>query len=121
MPKIAHALVGMTEQQVFDKVYLGLSARGFTRALECKDGACAYRGEVGPCAAGFLITNEEYALHRSKIEYTAWKELVDNSLAPAAHYSLVCSLQSAHDDGNTDMKAQLEKVARSYNLKVPNE
>jgi hypothetical protein len=123
----------MTAQQVFDTVYTTLKARGFTQA---RRGAwdCAYRSEVGPCAAGIFIPDEEYdrtfegtAVPTSGLvasHYTPAQSRLVNILASVVgedNLLLLREMQGAHDlsADSEHMEQRLRTVARAYRLTVP--
>jgi hypothetical protein len=117
----------MVRQEVFDKVWGVLLARGFTRGGEYRDATpesfvCLYRSSNGPCAAGIFIEDEEYnpvlegkdiICFQGKVKF--FTGLIDNEI------DFLRRLQRIHDKGNTPgkMKESLENFAKDYNLTIP--
>lgn len=89
-----------TAQEVFDQVATHLLTQN-QKSLTTK--GCAYRGENNlMCAAGCLISDEEYNHEMDnpgdKLENgTSWSELVDVEYAPPNHRILIGTLQTCHD------------------------
>lgn len=117
----------MTEQEVFDKVWEALKARGWTRAgVTRPDGKfqCQYRSPVGPCAIGLFIPDE---LYDPKMDEENWQTRFAVKLAPNLLVSefkgpsFLEDLQDAHDLGATpeEMETYFRKVASEYNLEIP--
>jgi hypothetical protein len=130
----------VTEQEIFDVVYLGLADQGFRPSISFNENvegtkaSCMYRGPDGlKCAAGHLIPDSAYT---SDLEYTSASALmyfIDNFDESALN--LIDTLQLAHD-GAADceyglehvdtfditpevLKSRLELVAKYCNLTVP--
>jgi hypothetical protein len=114
----------MNGQEAFTKVWTGLKAQGFLRALG-EGGTCAYRGTEGRrCAAGILIPDAEY---RPEFESKTISQLVRLKQVPSLNdmsedvRNVVQDCQWAHDDSITpaDMEGNLRNVAARYKLTVP--
>jgi len=71
-----------------------------------------YRGRNGrKCAAGCLISDEEYL---PTMEHMAWEELVDEGL-PAHHEDLIQELQKIHDNESIELwELKLEELRKTY-------
>lgn len=110
----------LTDQEVFDKVYLGLHSQGFRRSIN-EHNMCRYRGDYGrKCAAGWIIPDNLYSdkmesegvagLHVFRVVYS----LVEN-------VEFLRLLQMVHDSYNQPdkMKAELEALAKRRGLAIP--
>ena len=122
------SFMNLTHQEIFDKVADHL----FTQKCKCtKDNVCLYRGDDGTkCAAGCLITDEEYkpAMERKSISALMIPppqsiEYGENS-NPTTMVGLVQKLQHIHDgyhinygDWNTYMNKELSLLAERAGLK----
>jgi hypothetical protein len=106
-------LAQATPQQVFNQVRDHL----LKQAKKSKYGdVCLYHIETGAkCAAGCLISNEEYM---PWYERNSWSSMVhDFDEVPNAHYELIVSLQNVHDDGLPEhWEGQLKHIATSFLL-----
>ncbi len=82
-----------TAQEVFNQVVdhlLTQNQKSYT-----SHGGCLYRGPDNlKCAAGCLISDEEY---RPEWEQNGWDVLVEGGQVPDAHYELIRALQGVHD------------------------
>ena len=95
-----------TEQEVFDQVATHL----LTQMQKCRKegtGYCQYRNEEGlKCAAGCLISDEEYDSRmddNTGQKGTSWRCLMDNELVPITkHAELIAGLQHIHDSWSPD-------------------
>jgi hypothetical protein len=105
-----------TAQEVFDQVAIHLLTQG-EKAV--KDGTCLYRTESGlKCAAGALMSDEEYAALPENDRKSSWRNLVYATLAPFEHVDLINSLQHIHDSANVDnWERYLLITARDFNLR----
>lgn len=112
-----------TAQQVFDQVKNHLLKQNVrsTAAIQ----GCAYRGGWGSqklmCAAGCLISDEEYAERGSFImdgsNNTSWEYHVEKGRVPKEHFDLIKSLQTIHDqDDPSEWPAQLKELAAYHGL-----
>jgi hypothetical protein len=127
----------MDKQQIFNTVYLGLAKQG-KRAFSNSDsapagGSCQYRTIDGlKCAAGMLMTDEEFAGLKAKPHYERQYSPnnlkiihMDQSTVPAVirdNLDFVQELQAAHDEERsefTDTLALLRTVAAHHNLTIP--
>lgn len=99
-------------QEVFDHVATHLIQQ--TSRSESEDG-CRYRGPDGlKCAAGCLISDEEYS---EDFEEKGWISLVANSKVPAVHKDLIYKLQDLHDwDAPNLWKQKLVLLAQDFKL-----
>ncbi len=83
-----------TAQEVFDQVSTHLLKQR-RRSLLISGSVCAYRGHSGlKCAAGCLISDEEYTLG---LERYTWDELAFKKEVPTQHLELIRGLQVIHD------------------------
>lgn len=94
-------LENATAQEVFEQVKNHLLSQKVSS--KSKDGGSWYRlptedGKVISCAAGCLISDDEYKLIGDKIEGNWWGDLVGDGIAPEKHCELIAKLQSIHDD-----------------------
>ena len=104
-----------TAQEVFDQVAEHLLKQK-VRSVHSRDG-CAYRGvNDTQCAAGCLISDEEYNHLWDERGYQ-WYSLVRDRKVPGAHCTLICDLQRVHDNYQPDLwLRELDKIADSYGL-----
>lgn len=107
-----------TEQQVFDFVVAHLRKQG---EQSKNSNGCAYRGynEAGDtlmCAAGCLISDDQYTEQMDDMEDTTWGALVDSDIAPDAHESLIRELQIVHDRDRPAWEHGFQLVANKFNL-----
>lgn len=102
-----------TEQEVFDQVarhLLDQNACSFRRGYGCQ-----YRCDTLKCAAGCLISDDEYD---PGIEGADWMTLACDHKVPPDHKKLIRSLQLIHDQNSPDAwRRKLEDLAATYNLK----
>lgn len=127
----------MTEQEIFNKVYLHLKKQG------CKAGTmtafksfnCAYRGPNNTsCAVGCLIPDELYdpeiegvgveigSLCGMELNYKSEKlRAILTEIGLADHLHFLVKLQLAHDESETieEVLENLERVAKARNLIIP--
>jgi hypothetical protein len=131
MPRITLAtLPNASAQEVFDHVARHL----FLQGAKCTvgSGSCAYRDDTGKlaCAAGSLISDEEYAAlpedispnsFGRKTRTAPWDMLIFHGLVPKDHERLIISLQSIHDTWPIDKWSDgLRSVANGFNLNLEN-
>ena len=111
-----------TAQQVFDQVKNHL-LKQYARSVGPE--GCAYRacwdGQKLMCAAGCLISDEEYAERGSFImdgsNNTSWDYHVEKGRVPKEHFDLIKSLQTIHDqDDPSEWSAQLKELAAYHGL-----
>lgn len=113
-----------TAQEVFDQVAKHLltqmkksvAKRAAESASDSKD-YCMYRGFDGTkCAAGCLISDDEYKL---EFENHNWSYLSDiNYLVPKEHCHLIAQLQNIHDCYEPeDWRVKLNNLAKINHLK----
>jgi hypothetical protein len=112
----------MNKQQLFDTVVNHLRKQG-KKSIDA-GGACMYRGPDGTkCAAGILITDEEYhwdlegkivlalTTQKNKAYLPGFAEVV------GPNTDLMLSLQSVHDQFVVEMwEKELESVAATYHV-----
>lgn len=104
-----------TAQEVFDQVAKHLLTQG-KKSISENNQFCMYRGFNGTkCAAGCLISDDEY---RPEFEIKTWTELVNEYAVSKNHCLLIMKLQSVHDvDNIEDWKSILNKLAEESDLK----
>ena len=108
-----------TEQQVFDFVVAHLRKQG---EQSNNSGGCAYRGynEDGDtlmCAAGCLISDDQYTEEMDGSGDTTWKYLVCEGLVPGYHAKLIRRFQHIHDGFPCGMWEDLcYRLATEFNL-----
>lgn len=106
-----------TEQEVFDQVATHLLKQN-QKATVPGSSHCRYRAGELSCAAGCLISDDEY--NKSLEVGTGgggWTVLVDEGAVPDTHKRLIQALQTVHDGYTTDLwRFKLEKVAVDYGL-----
>ncbi len=100
-------------QQVYDQVKEHLMKQN---AKSIRGDTCAYRGNDGlKCAAGCLISDEEYEGIRECQDWTT--QLLYNRV-PNAHRKLISALQRVHDRRPVDeWRAWLDKTASDFGLR----
>lgn len=102
-----------THQEIFDQVTRRLLLQG----VPSVDGAgkCRYRADGMNCAAGCLMSDEEYT---SAFEGYGWGQLRELGLIPHEHfYVLVRVLRNLHDNRSPGIwKAGLAVVADEFGL-----
>ena len=88
-------LPNATAQEVFDQVATHLLTQN-ERAMS-PENTCAYHAPDGKkCAAGCLISDEEYDTHFEGSNWLALLDYYPNSI-PDAHAELIIDLQHIHD------------------------
>lgn len=104
-----------TAQEVFDQVAKHLLKQNSQSFGSC--GGCAYRGVDGTqCAAGCLISDEEYDPIWDK-NGNQWYTLISEEKVPKDHGTLICELQRVHDNYEPDLwLRELDKLADNYGL-----
>lgn len=111
-----------TAQQVFDQVKNHLLKQN---AISVGPEGCAYRsgweGQKMMCAAGCLISDEEYDERGSFImdgsNNTSWEYHVKKGRVPKEHFELIKSLQVIHDNYDVEeWPAQLKELAAYHGL-----
>ena len=81
-----------TAQEVFDQVATHLLKQ---KTRSTSENGCAYRGPNGlKCAAGCLISDEEY---KPDMEGAVWTRLFYNGYVSSHHMELIRGLQIIHD------------------------
>jgi hypothetical protein len=100
-----------TEQEVFDQVATHLLRQN----EKCAVGdTCLYRAGKLACAAGCLISEDEYS---DEMEVGSWVTLVSKGYAPGTHKKLICRLQGIHDTGSVFTWAiRLTELANEWGL-----
>lgn len=121
----------MTDQEIFDTVYLGLKAQGFNRSKDSDSNACMFRGPNGlKCAVGLLLSDEDvkrngnYGYSTLGLTWETRRKLgldarrLRNSMKVNDY---LIELQIAHDKSYTpgEMKDNLKLVANKRGLTVP--
>lgn len=94
-----------TEQEVFDQVATHLLTQGVRSSF---GGGCVYHGHNMKCAAGCLISENEYD---ENFEGHDWDHLTAEQKVPEAHCKLIATLQNLHDNPYTDPEDWLEQLA----------
>jgi hypothetical protein len=106
-----------TEQAIFDQVGKHLLTQN--KKSERND-KCVYRSPEGlKCAAGCLISDEEYnPAMDSDGEGTSWESLIKRELIETdKHKFIIRDLQRIHDDHYPDRwKSKLQDFAETNNL-----
>lgn len=101
-----------TAQEVFDQVAKHLLTQG-QRSQDAAGVNCLYRSGDLKCAAGCLMTDEEY----SGITETGWSSLVGSGSVPSTHQDLITQLQKLHDLHEiSEWRNRLATVADNNNL-----
>jgi hypothetical protein len=101
-----------TAQEVFDQVATHLLEQN--KACKSDEDTCLYRHESLKCAAGCLISDEEYD---PSLEGNGWKTLAHNDIVSKCHSRLIIDLQYVHDAMYAETwKQGLVNVAEAYGL-----
>lgn len=109
-----------TAQQVFDQVVTHLRTQG-ERSTDAAAN-CVYRYGKLKCAAGALISDDEYKPEMdggSGLYGTSWESLIKRELVPATgHTGLIGDLQCVHDswEGHSYWEGKLAAVALTHSL-----
>lgn len=111
----------ITEQEIFNKVWLGMKSQDFQKSMHPIYGdLCAYRGEfVRKCAVGHLLSDEEYL---PEMEGKSVEVLLEEGLLPERWIPWVRMLkllQQAHDNWGSNGKNSLIRFAQKNNLTIP--
>ena len=106
-----------TAQEVFDQVVRHLRSQD-KQSIDVESKACCYRGDMGSkCAAGILISDDEYS---KDFEDKGWGELLNYTDISCNHKGLIQSLQDCHDfEWVYGWMAKLKIIASEYNLTYP--
>lgn len=112
-------LANATAQEIFNQVCEHLNKQGEPCTVDV-DGypSCRYHEGDLRCAAGCLISEEEYQ-DRSlyKHEGRGWTYLANMHIVPDNHFSLITDLQRVHDMNKPDQwENELRRVGLAYNL-----
>lgn len=107
-------LTEATAQEVFDQVSKHLLTQNKKSKPESGVG-CNYRGiENTKCAAGCLISDEEY---KPEFEAKYWATLIDRGVVPKNHQYLISDLQLIHDNYEVEnWEKSLKTLAKNYKL-----
>ena len=113
-----------TEQEIFNQVARHLLTQN-RRSVDEK-GFCKYRSGNLKCAAGCLISDEEYSplMDSEESEGTGWLDLASKGLVPTQHNLFIRSLQLVHD-GMPDRYSQeewfreVQRFALKHDLTMP--
>jgi hypothetical protein len=108
-------LADATPQQVFDQIATHLIKQNSRCSLAKSDDLCRYREGDLKCAAGCLISNDEYS---QDMETKTWWSLIDKGMVPInSHTSLISRLQQMHDDLDVeDWGSVLKEIADEFEL-----
>lgn len=111
-----------SSQEIFDKIVSHLRSQG-ERAVSA-GGACYYRIGKLKCAAGCLISDEDY---RESFEGKSIQGLILHSaISPSlfeilsTHSGLIRALQFVHDQEENPhiWEVEFDRIAKAYGLKV---
>jgi len=105
----------LSAQAVFDHVASHLLLQ-MSKSQSCRNNfrECLYRSGDLMCAAGCLISDNEYTF---EIEGQDWNQLVAKGYAPKEHMELICDLQDMHDSCDpADWREALTRVAADHGL-----
>lgn len=109
------SLPAATAQEVFDQVARHLLTQN-QRAADNTGarGVCLYRNGALKCAAGCLISDDEYS---AEIESESWSGLIKTNQVPDAHSVLINRLQATHDWAPINCwRDELLDIATAFNL-----
>lgn len=103
-----------TAQQVFDQIVDHLRKQGRKSRNE-SSGSCLYRYGDLKCAAGCLISDDEYS---TELEFTTWTDLCEEGKAPGYHRTLIKRMQEIHDQSSEELwEDRFEGLASYFKLK----
>lgn len=110
-----------TAQEVFDWVVSNLLRQG-KKSLDDRE-CCRYRGNDGlKCAAGWCISDDEYAVVGNRFENVVWGAWGRETLRllphpDLAHNKLIRDMQRAHDDNPvTSWHSIFKQLAEEHGL-----
>lgn len=113
-----------TAQEVFVQVSIHLLTQNKNCGItldqsfvgEKPDLICKYRQGTLKCAAGCLISDEEY---KPDMESKIWYRIIASGLAPITHKELISELQLVHDNYKPkEWFEQLQRVASLFYLNL---
>jgi hypothetical protein len=127
----------MTNQELFDKVYLGIIQQGGP-SIDFDTEKCLYRGPNGrKCAAGQVLLDQYYNKDMEGV-IIGYGDFIDNGLISSGlspnNINFLKLLQSVHDNSASNatysdqdkdkffletFKNAMESLAQEYNLVVP--
>lgn len=114
-------LAQATEQQVFDQIVTHLRKQGVQSKTE--SGCCYRDGNGRMCAAGCLISDEEYTPSMDQASGgigSNWPNLIRRGEVPDAHRKLIKAMQDLHDDRLPEKwESGFVFVASNFDLVVP--
>ena len=103
-----------TAQQVFEHVARHLITQN-KKSEDYETQTCKYRDCGQKCAAGCLMSDEEYSFW---FEGREWEHLVAAGLVPDCHGELISRLQTVHDKSNPPQwRAKLQLLAKELSLR----
>jgi hypothetical protein len=122
---MAHPLVNLNEQKLFDKAYKGIKSQGFEKSGG-KD-SCLYtsekNGRTYHCAIGWICEGSQMPAECvSPKDSTFWTSLeLDITLIPESRRDFLYKLQSIHDHAENpdDMQKRAIKFAEKHGLTIP--
>ena len=112
----------MTNQEMFDKAYLGLKSQGFAQCLVESGNTCAYSIGNKHCAWGWVdpYIPPEYNVATSVISLYDMK-IGEAGKLTSGQVNFVHGLQQCHDTAKSpaSMETNLRLLAQMYSLNVP--
>ena len=109
----------MTNQEIFNKAYIGLASQGFEQSTD-EDGTCLYRSTDGKkCAIGWCISDKDYD---PSMEGKPSDFLPIALFGEEVDHNFLNGLQVTHDENcdPEEMRKALDYLAHIHNLTVPN-
>lgn len=105
-----------TAQEVYDQVKNHLLNQN-AKSTDYK-GNCKYRGDDGfKCAAGCLMSDEEYEPEFDEALGVSWICLSERRKAPKEHSDLIQALQTIHDKSEVhEWPSKLTELALEFEL-----
>lgn len=102
-------------QEVFE--YVATSLLKQRAKSEDKQGYCLYRCDGLRCAAGFLISDDEYL--EDTMEKREWSTLVNKGVVPEKHAGMIGDLQAIHDSyAPANWKIKIKELGEIQELRT---
>lgn len=105
-----------TAQEVFDQIAVHLLTQN-KKSIDGDTLRCLYKTKDGlKCAAGCLISDEEYC---GEFEGLDWFRMMELKIVPENHKRLITLLQTMHDNPDTEpseWKTELISISRIEKL-----
>lgn len=122
---MSHPLIDLTEQEIFDKAYLGLASQGFERSMI--NDSCVYNAGDRHCAVGWVCVESKMPREGERPnKLSFWESLGINTMPSKERTNFLQEIQYVHDasyfehnDQCAKRKQRMEEFAKIHNLTVP--